>query len=108
MQLVPLRHGECNSCDIDLSRINETYGLKRFAKEKTVRDTGASSATVIRANLEHGRPFVKFVCIPGLPRHNTVCKKGQKWPSEERLVVNTLSLQRLTDFCGGAVQVESS
>ena len=44
-------HGECGSCDVNLNRINETYGLKRFAKEKTVRDTGASSATVIRADL---------------------------------------------------------
>ena len=94
-------HGECTSCDIELKRINETYSLKRFAREKTVRDTGASSATVIRAMLPDGsRPFVKFVCIPGLPRHNTNCPKGKPWPPEDRLVTNTLSLQRLTDFCG--------
>lgn len=93
-------HGQCGSCDINFNRINETYSLKRFAAEKSVRDTGASSATVLRANLEHGRPFVKFVCIPGLPRHHTICKKGQLWEPEAHLVVNTLSLQRLSDFCG--------
>ena len=45
-------------------------------------------------------PFVKFVCIPGLPRHGTVCEPGVPTRAETRLVTNTESLQRLSDFCG--------
>ena len=45
-------------------------------------------------------PFVKFVCIPGLPRHGTECEPGVPTRAETRLVTNTESLQRLSDFCG--------
>ena len=45
-------------------------------------------------------PFVKFVCIPGLPRHGTNCTPGVPTKAETRLVTNTESLQRLSDFCG--------
>ena len=45
-------------------------------------------------------PFVKFVCIPGLPRHDTECKAGAPLPQQRRLIANTQSLQRLSDFCG--------
>lgn len=45
-------------------------------------------------------PFVKFVCIPGLPRHDTVCEPGVPTRAEARLVANAESLQRLSDFCG--------
>lgn len=120
-------HGECSHCFVDLNAINGTYGLKRFGSGNMVkRETGASAATVLKAgnivsetlealegDTSNGNttetdsasnkkrnPFVKFVCIPGLPRHNTVCEPGISLPSQERLVTNTKSLQRLTDFCG--------
>jgi|MDSW01.2.fsa_nt_gb hypothetical protein len=95
-------HGACGACDLGrLGAIDETYSLKRLRDVPAKRDTGASAATVIRADLGDGkRPFVKFVCIPGLPRHSTVCEKGAPRPAEDRLVANTRSLQRLSDFCG--------
>jgi hypothetical protein len=130
-------------CEVDLRRINGTYGLKRLGDNvKVKRETGASAATVLRANgvfsasellsaglsaerataasavfetsatnasaREKGNasvsvpasPFVKFVCIPGLPRHGTECEPGVPTRAETRLVTNTESLQRLSDFCG--------
>lgn len=136
-------HGACGVCEVDLRRINGTYGLKRLGDNvKVKRETGASAATVLRANgvfsasellsaglsaerataasavfetsatnasaREKGNasvsvpasPFVKFVCIPGLPRHGTECEPGVPTRAETRLVTNTESLQRLSDFCG--------
>ena len=126
-------HGPCGGCEVDLRRINGTYGLKRLGDGVEVkRETGASAATVLRAagvfsateldaagrNVPGGHdvsldnatstspgnvpasPFVKFVCIPGLPRHSTNCESGVPTKAETRLVTNTESLQRLSDFCG--------
>lgn len=148
-------HGSCGGCEVDLRRINGTYGLKRLGDGVEVkRETGASAATVLRAvgvfsateldaagprageratrlaasasgiptgipdvSLDNATstspgnvttpvlnvpasPFVKFVCIPGLPRHGTNCTPGVPTKAETRLVTNTESLQRLSDFCG--------
>jgi hypothetical protein len=146
-------HGACGGCEVDLRRINGTYGLKRLGDGVEVkRETGASAATVLRAvgvfsateldaagpsggeramrlaasasgipgghnvSLDNATstspgnvttpwnvpasPFVKFVCIPGLPRHGTNCTPGVPTKAETRLVTNTESLQRLSDFCG--------
>ena len=128
-------HGACGVCEVDLRRINGTYGLKRLGDNvKVKRETGASAATVLRANgvfsatelasagvsaerataasalfetnssnasfSVPASPFVKFVCIPGLPRHGTACEPGVPTRAETRLVTNTESLQRLSDFCG--------
>ena len=146
-------HGSCGECEVDLRRINGTYGLKRLGDGVEVkRETGASAATVLRAvgvfsateldaagpsggeramrlaasasgipgghnvSLDNATstspgnvtspwnvpasPFVKFVCIPGLPRHGTNCTPGVPTKAETRLVTNTESLQRLSDFCG--------
>ena len=95
-------HGACDGCDARLGRINGTFTMQKLGDQHPKRDMGASSATVLRAETEDGSPapFLKFVCIPGFPRHSTHCEAGQPWPPEEKLVTNTLSLQRLSDFCG--------
>lgn len=80
----------------------------RDAKSKSLAETGSSRVDdTSTAGAETGKPaaaskapFVKFVCVPGLPRHKTVCEPGVPVPSELRLVTNTKSLQRLSDFCG--------
>ena len=88
-------------CDVKLRRVNGTYGLDKLSKDRPqLRDLGASSATVMWVDTPRGNPYVKFVCVPGLPRHKTVCKKGVEFPRETRLIQNTESLQKLADFCG--------
>jgi hypothetical protein len=97
-------HAPCGSCDLDLARINQKVSLASSANAAVPRDEGASAASVLRAanysTDADAKPFVKFVCIPGLPRHGTECARGEPWEPEDRLVNNTLSLQRLSDFCG--------
>ena len=94
--------GECRgTCDVQLLRINGTYGLKKLSKDRPqARDLGASAATVMRVETPRGNPYVKFVCVPGLPRHHTMCEKDKENPKEKRLIQNTESLQKLADFCG--------
>ena len=110
----------CSGCDdVILRRINGTYALKneKRQKYKVKREVGASAATVLRAdyvNKDVGEsfdasgellslPFVKFPCIPGLPRHNRKCarqhiedEKGKDLLS----IRNVESVQKLSDFCG--------
>jgi len=110
----------CSGCDdVILRRINGTYALKneKRQKYKVKREVGASAATVLRADYVNkdmkesfdasgellSLPFVKFPCIPGLPRHNRKCarqhiedEKGKDLLS----IRNVESVQKLSDFCG--------
>ena len=110
----------CPGCDnVILRRINGTYALKdkNRQKYKVKREVGASAATVLRADYVNtdwtdsfdasaellSLPFVKFPCIPGLPRHNRKCarqhiedEKGKDLLS----IRNVESVQKLSDFCG--------
>ena len=69
------------------------------AREKAGDASGNASLLLETAEVP-ASPFVKFVCVPGLPRHDTTCEPGVPTKAETRLVSNTESLQRLSDFCG--------
>ena len=110
----------CSGCDdVILRRINGTYALKNEARQKykVKREVGASAATVLRAdyiNTENKEsfdasgellllPFVKFPCIPGLPRHNRKCARQHiedENGKDVRSIRNVESVQKLSDFCG--------
>lgn len=81
---------------------SETLKAKALAETGSSRvdDTSTAGAETGKPAAASKAPFVKFVCVPGLPRHKTVCEPGVPVPSELRLVTNTKSLQRLSDFCG--------
>ena len=110
----------CSGCDdVILRRINGTYALKneKRQKYKVKREVGKKSGKVLRADYVNkdmkesfdasgellSLPFVKFPCIPGLPRHNRKCarqhivdEKGKDLLS----IRNVESVQKLSDFCG--------
>ena len=85
----------------------ELYAAGPRAGERATRLAASASASASLDNATStspgnvpASPFVKFVCIPGLPRHSTNCESGVPTKAETRLVTNTESLQRLSDFCG--------